>query len=58
MKRNPPSLAHVAFDCGYHDQAHMNREWNSLAACTLKSWIAGQLPFVQDYELAGCDDVR
>ncbi len=57
MKKNPPSLAQVAFDCGYHDQAHMNREWNSLAACTPKSWIAGQLPFVQDYELAGCDDV-
>ena len=58
MKKNPPSLAQVAFDCGYHDQAHMNREWNSLAACTPKSWIAGQLPFVQDYELAGCNDVR
>jgi AraC-like DNA-binding protein len=58
MKRNPASVAQVAFDCGYHDQAHMTREWNSLAACTPKSWIACQLPFVQDYELAGCNDVR
>jgi AraC-like DNA-binding protein len=58
IKKNPPSLAQVAFDCGYHDQAHMTREWNSLAACTPKSWIARQLPFVQDYELAGCNDVR
>jgi AraC-like DNA-binding protein len=58
LKKNPRSLAQVAFDCGFHDQAHMNREWNSLADCTPKNWIAGQLPFVQDYELAGCDDVR
>jgi len=58
LKKNPPSLAQVAFDCGYHDQPHMNREWNSLAGCTPKSWIAGQLPFVQDYELAGCNNVR
>jgi AraC-like DNA-binding protein len=57
IKKNRPSLAQVAFDCGYHDQAHMTREWNSLAGCTPKSWIAGQLPFVQDYELAGCNDV-
>ena len=58
MKNNPPSLAQVAFDCGYHDQAHMTREWNSLAACTPKNWITRQLPFVQDYELAAFDDVR
>jgi AraC-like DNA-binding protein len=57
MRKYPPSLARVAFDCGYHDQAHMTREWNSLAACTPKSWIASQFPFVQDYELPGCNDV-
>jgi AraC-like DNA-binding protein len=56
MKKNRPSLAQVAFDCGYHDQAHMSREWNSLAACSPKSWLASQLPIVQDYELPGCDD--
>jgi AraC-like DNA-binding protein len=26
MKKHPPSIAQVAFDCGYHDQPHMNRE--------------------------------
>jgi AraC-like DNA-binding protein len=57
MKKNARSLVQVAFDCGYHDQAHMNREWKSLAACTPKSWIASELPFVQDYELTSCDDV-
>jgi AraC-like DNA-binding protein len=58
MKRYPTNLAQVALNCGYHDQAHMNREWRTLAACTPKSWIASELPFVQDYELAGCDDGR
>jgi transcriptional regulator GlxA family with amidase domain len=58
LMKNPRSVAQVAFDCGYHDQAHMNREWNSLAGCTPKSWIGRQFPFVQDYEPAGGDDGR
>ena len=51
-----PSLAQVAFASGFHDQAHMTREWNALAGCTPKVWIANELPNLQDYELAGGDD--
>lgn len=53
-----PSLAHVAASCGYFDQAHMTREWNALAGCSPRAWIAGELPFLQDYEIGGCDDER
>jgi AraC-like DNA-binding protein len=56
IKDEQPSLAEAAFACGYHDQAHMTTEWNALAGCTPKSWIASELPFLQDYELSGSDD--
>jgi AraC-like DNA-binding protein len=58
IKAERPSLAEAAFACGYHDQAHMTLEWNALAGCTPKSWIASELPFLQDYELAASDDER
>jgi AraC-like DNA-binding protein len=51
-----PSLADTASTCGYQDQAHMTREWRALADCTPKAWIARELPFLQDYEVAGGDD--
>ncbi len=55
-------LASVAASCGYFDQAHMTREWNTLAGCSPREWIARELPFLQDYELGGrdneCDDTR
>ena len=51
-----PSLAQVAFACGFHDQAHMTREWHSLAGCAPGVWIANQRPNLQDYQLAGGDD--
>jgi AraC-like DNA-binding protein len=44
-----PSLAEVAFSCGYYDQAHLAREWNDLAGCPPSAWLAAEeLPFVQD----------
>jgi AraC-like DNA-binding protein len=58
IKDERPRLAEAACECGYHDQAHMTREWNALAGCTPKSWIARELPIVQDYELAGGYDRR
>ena len=51
-----PSLADVASTCGFHDQAHMTREWNSLAGCPPGVWIANELPNLQDYELTAGDD--
>ena len=48
-RRDRPSLAWVAFRCGYYDQAHMAREWNDLAGCPPSAWLAAEeLPFVQD----------
>ena len=56
IKERRPRLADVAAACGYHDKAHMTREWNALAGCSPRSWIATELPFLQDYELSGSDD--
>ena len=52
IKDERPGLAEAAYACGYHDQAHMTREWNALAGCTPAAWIARELPIVQDYEIA------
>lgn len=49
LRRSPtPRLADLAADCGYADQAHLTREWNALAGCPPRQWIAEELPFVQD----------
>lgn len=56
IKDERPGLAEAAAACGYHDQAHMTREWNALAGSTPAAWIARELPIVQDYELAGSHD--
>ena len=50
------NLAQVGITCGYYDQAHMTREWHSLAGCSPKAWIDRELPFLQDYELGGSDN--
>ena len=41
-------LAEVATRCGYADQAHLTREWTSLAGCTPTTWLREEFPFVQD----------
>lgn len=51
------SLATVAAQCGYHDQAHLSREWQDLAGCPPGAWLAGeQLPNVQDADGAASED--
>jgi len=42
------SLADVAARAGYADQAHLTREWVRLAGCPPTTWMAEELPFVQD----------
>ena len=44
------SLADVAFEAGYYDQAHLTNEWRALAGCTPSEWIREELPFLQDVE--------
>ncbi len=49
LKQKPTTkLADLAADLGYSDQAHLTREWHSLAGCSPRQWITEELPFVQD----------
>jgi transcriptional regulator GlxA family with amidase domain len=50
LRHEPRDLAGVAITAGYHDQAHMTHEWQTIAGCTPKAWITQELPFLQDYE--------
>jgi AraC-like DNA-binding protein len=47
------SLADVAARAGYADQAHLTREWVRLAGCPPTTWMAEELPFVQDRDVDG-----
>jgi AraC-like DNA-binding protein len=54
--RFPRRIVDVAMASGFHDQAHMVREWHALAGSSPRAWIRGQLPFLQDYEIGGGHD--
>jgi AraC-like DNA-binding protein len=43
-----PGLAQIAASCGYYDQAHLNRDWRELAGVPPSTWLAEELPLVQD----------
>jgi AraC-like DNA-binding protein len=51
-------LASLAVECGFYDQAHLSNEWRALAGCTPGTWIAEELPFLQDEEAAPGRDSR
>ncbi|MFC5264121.1 helix-turn-helix domain-containing protein [Kribbella qitaiheensis] len=49
LKQRPTTrLADLAADLGYADQAHLTREWHSIAGCSPRQWMTEELPFVQD----------
>jgi AraC-like DNA-binding protein len=49
-------LADIAADTGYFDQAHLAREFHSLAGCSPSRWLADEFDFVQaDVQLADED---
>ncbi|MEO5833325.1 MAG: AraC family transcriptional regulator [Nakamurella sp.] len=48
LGRPGASLADVAAQCGYADQAHLTREWRRLAGCTPSGWRQEVSSFVQD----------
>lgn len=37
-----PSLASLAADCGYYDQAHLAPEFRELAGCAPSAWLADE----------------
>jgi AraC-like DNA-binding protein len=49
----PADLAGLAAGCGYFDQAHLTREWRSLAGLPPSGWIAAEFGFVQDDQASG-----
>ncbi|UOX85281.1 AraC family transcriptional regulator [Amycolatopsis sp. FBCC-B4732] len=58
LRRGRTDLAALAVECGYYDQAHLSNEWRALAGCTPGTWIAEELPFLQDQEGAAGQDSR
>jgi AraC-like DNA-binding protein len=47
-RRGRVSLASLAAETGYADQAHLTREWQALAGCTPTTWLRTEFPFLQD----------
>lgn len=47
------SLADIAAECGYADQAHLNRDWREFCGTTPSEWISTDLPFVQGAQESG-----
>jgi AraC-like DNA-binding protein len=50
-------LADLALACGYHDQAHLTREFRALSGASPAEWVRRELPFVQDELLLMGDEL-
>ncbi|MGH9026611.1 MAG: helix-turn-helix domain-containing protein, partial [Acidimicrobiia bacterium] len=49
LRPDRPSLARVAAESGYADQAHLARDWRELAGSSPSAWLETEVfPFVQD----------
>ncbi|OXM65568.1 MULTISPECIES: helix-turn-helix domain-containing protein [Amycolatopsis] len=56
LRQAPTDLATLAADCGFYDQAHLSNEWRALAGCSPRTWIAEELPFLQDQDASAGPD--
>jgi len=52
LRQGHDDLAELAVACGFYDQAHLSNEWRALAGCSPGTWIAEELPFLQDDRVA------
>lgn len=53
-----PSLAELAIECGYYDQAHMARDWRELAGMSPSRWRANEVfAFIQDRDVDAVADL-
>ncbi|WP_410670838.1 helix-turn-helix domain-containing protein [Amycolatopsis sp. cmx-4-68] len=58
LRRGHTDLAALAVECGFYDQAHLTNEWRAFAGCTPGTWIAEELPFLQDEGMTAGQDSR
>jgi AraC-like DNA-binding protein len=56
LRRGHQDLAELAVECGYYDQAHLSNDWRMLAGCSPRTWIAEELPFLQDDSVVAGQD--
>jgi AraC-like DNA-binding protein len=54
LRRQPRTrLAELSATVGYADQAHLTREFRTIAGCSPRQWMIEELPNLQDFPAAG-----